>query len=129
MRFRMLAAGLLVSCASTLTQVASGSDFELEPGKTVQLAGTGVRVTFLEVASDSRCPVDVVCVTAGDAEIRLSVVGEGEDRTVSLHTMQEPRGATIGAVRLELTGLVPSPRSTVTIPPQEYRATIRWSAP
>ena len=81
------------------------------------------------VASDSRCPVDVVCVTAGDAEIRLSVVGEGEDRTVSLHTMQEPRSATIGAVRLELTGLVPSPRSTVTIPPQEYRATIRWSTP
>ena len=35
MRFRILAAGLLVSCASTLTQVASGSDFELEPGKTV----------------------------------------------------------------------------------------------
>jgi hypothetical protein len=129
MRFRILAAGLLVSCAATLTQVASGSDFELEPGKTVQLAGTGVRLTFLEVVNDSRCPVDVVCVTAGDAEVRLSVVGEGEDRTVSLHITEEPRSATIGAVRLELTGLVPSPRSTVTIRPQEYRATIRWSAP
>lgn len=129
MRFRILAAGLLVSCASSLTQVASGPDFELEPGKTVQLSGTGVRVTFLEVVNDSRCPVDVVCVTAGDAEVRLSVVGEGEDRTVSLHVMREPRSITIGAVRLELTGLVPSPRSTVTISPQDYRATIRWSTP
>jgi hypothetical protein len=129
MRFRILAAGLLVSCASTLTQVASNADFELEPGKPVQLAGTGVRVTFLAVVSDSRCPVDVVCVTAGDAEIRLSVVGEGEDRTVSLHTTQEPRSVTIGAVRIELTGLAPSPRSTVTTRPQEYRATIRWSSP
>ncbi len=129
MRFRILAAGLLVSCASTLTQVASNADFELEPGKPVQLAGTGVRVTFLAVVSDSRCPVDVVCVTAGDAEIRLSVVGEGEDRTVSLHTTQEPRSVTIGAVRIELFGLAPSPRSTVTTRPQEYRATIRWSSP
>ena len=129
MRFRMLAAGLLLSCASSLTQVASGPDFTLEPGQTVQLAGTGVRVTFLEVANDSRCPVDVVCVTAGDAEVRLAVVGEGEDRTVSLHTTQEPRSAAIGAVRLELTGLLPSPRSTVTTRPEEYRARIRWSAP
>ena len=129
MRFRILAAGLLVSCASTLTQVASGSDFALEPGKPVQLAGTGVRVTFLEVVSDSRCPVDVVCVTAGDAEVRLAVVGQGENRTVSLHTTQESRSATIGAVRLELTGLAPSPRSTVTTRPEAYRATIRWSAP
>ena len=129
MRFRILAAGLLVSCASSLTQVAPGSDFELEPGKTVQLSGTGVRVTLLEVVNDSRCPVDVVCVTAGDAEVRLAVVGEGEDRTVSLHLVREPRSVTIGAVRLELTGLTPSPRSTVTIPPAEYRARILWSAP
>ena len=129
MRFRILAAGLLVSCASSLTQVASGPDFELEPGKTVQLAGTGVRVTFLEVVNDSRCPVDVVCVTAGDAEVRLSVVGEGEERTVALHVMGEPRSLTVGAVRLELTGLVPSPRSTVTTRPQDYRARIRWSSP
>jgi hypothetical protein len=129
MGFRILAAGLLVSCASSLTQVASGPDFEPAPGKTVQLAGTGVRVTFLEVVNDSRCPVDVVCVTAGDAEVRLAVTGEGEDRTVSLHTTQEPRSTTIGAVRLELTGLMPSPRSTVTVRPQDYRAMIRWSAP
>jgi hypothetical protein len=129
MRLRILAAGLLVSCASSLTQVVSGSDFDLAPGTTVQLAGTGVRVTLLDVVNDSRCPVDVVCVTAGSAEVRLSVTGEGEDRTVSLHTMQEPRSITIGAVRLELTGLSPSPRSTVTIPPAEYRARIRWSTP
>ena len=129
MRFRYLAAGLLASCASSLTQVAPGPDFELVPGKTVQLSGTGVRVTFLEVVNDSRCPVDVVCITAGDAEVRLAVVGEGEDRAVSLHTMQEPRSTTVGAVRLELTGLVPSPRSTVTTPPGDYRASIRWSSP
>jgi hypothetical protein len=129
MGFRILAAGLLVSCASSLTQIAPGADFDLEPGKTVQLAGTGVRVTLLEVINDSRCPVDVVCVSAGDAEVRLAVVGEGEDRTVSLHVMQEPRSVTVGAVRLELTGLLPPPRSTRTIPPAEYRARIRWSAP
>ena len=129
MRFRILAAGLLLSCASSLTQVGPGFDFELEPGKPVQLSGTGVRMTLLEVVNDSRCPVDVVCVTAGDAEVRLRVVGEGEDRTVSLHVMQEPRSITVGAVWLELTGLAPWPRSTVTIPPGDYRARIRWSTP
>src|SRR5687768_18603336 len=106
MRFRILAAGLLLSCASSLTQVASGPDFELEPGKTVQLAGTGVRVSLLEVVNDSRCPVDVVCVTAGDAEVRLSVVVEGGDSTVAPHALGQPRRITFGPARMELTALV-----------------------
>jgi hypothetical protein len=129
MRIRLLAAGLLLACAPSLTQVAPGPEFELAPGSTVQLAGTGVRVTLVGVVNDSRCPIDVVCVTAGNAEVRLRVLSEGEDRMVSLHTMQEPRAATVGAISLELVSLAPSPRAGVPIPPAEYRARIRWGAP
>lgn len=35
-------------------------------------------ITFVEVISDSRCPVDVTCVWAGEAKILLAVYEKGE---------------------------------------------------
>ncbi len=129
MRMRFLAAMILTSCAPSLTQVAPGLEFELAPGHTVQLAETGVILSMVDVANDSRCPVDVVCVTAGNAEVRFRVRGEGDERVVSLHTMQEPKAVTVGAVRLELVSLAPPRRAGVPPVPAEYRARIRWSTP
>lgn len=129
MPIRSLLALLLTSCAPALTQVAPGQEFELAPGPTVQLAGTGVILSMLDVANDSRCPVDVVCVTAGNAEVRFRVRGDGDERVVSLHTMQEPKAVMVGAVRLELVSLAPPRRAGAPPAPAEYRARIRWSTP
>lgn len=37
----------------------------------------GLRVTFLEVVSDSRCPMDVMCVWMGEAVVLLEVQPRG----------------------------------------------------
>jgi|KBSSwiStaDraftv2_1062776.scaffolds.fasta_scaffold91419_2 hypothetical protein len=130
MTIRSIAALLLLGgCTSTLTAVPAGSEFELSPGATVELAGTGVVLTMLDVANDSRCPIDVVCITAGDAEVRFRVRGEGSESTVSLHTMQEPRAVTVGAVRVELVDLAPPNHAGAPPPPASYRARVRWSTP
>ncbi len=129
MRMRYLAAMILTSCAPSPTEVAPGPEFELAPGRSVQLAGTGIILSIVDVANDSRCPVDVVCVTAGNAEVRFRVRGEGDERVVSLHTMQEPRAVTVGAIRLELVSLAPPNRAGAPPAPAEYRAGIRWSTP
>jgi hypothetical protein len=129
MRLRSLLALLLTACTPSLTTVPAGSEFELSPGETVLLGSTDVALSMIDIANDSRCPVDVVCVTAGDAEVRFRVRAEGNDVTVSLHTMQEPRAVTVGAVRLELTSLAPPNHAGSPIPPGEYRAHIRWSTP
>lgn len=84
MRMRFLAARILTSCVPALTQVAPGQEFELAPGPTVQLAETGVILSMVDVANDSRCPVDVVCVTAGNAEVRFRVRGEGDERVARI---------------------------------------------
>lgn len=126
---RSLLALLLTACAPSLTAIPAGSEFELSPGATVQLAGTGVALTMIDVANDSRCPIDVVCVTAGDADVRFRVRGEGSDSTVSLHLMREPKGVTVGAVRIELMDLAPPNHAEAPPAPGDYRARIRWSAP
>lgn len=129
MRLSLSLALILTACAPSLTAVPGGSEFELSPGSTVRLAGTGMVLTMIDVANDSRCPIDVVCVTAGNAEVRLRVRADGKDTPVSLHTMQEPRAVTAGTVRLELMDLAPPNRAATPIQPAEYRARVRWTMP
>lgn len=130
MRRMTLGAGLLlVGCAPSMARVAAGREFDLTPGMEVELAGAGARLTLLDVPNDSRCPADVVCVSAGNALVRLRIQGGGIDTILALNTMMAPRSAAAGVAVVELLGLDPVPRSTVRIAPTDYRARIRWSTP
>lgn len=64
---------------SASVSVALAQEFPLRPGETAQLHGANLRLTFVEVLEDSRCPIDVVCVWAGNAKIQLHVRGVGTD--------------------------------------------------
>jgi hypothetical protein len=103
-----------------------GQETELAPGQTVQVGA--LRVTFVAVTGDSRCPVDVTCVWEGDAVARLTVSQPtGPVETRELHTSR-PREASYGDFRIELVRLDPAPRSTQTIPPDNYRLRFRVTA-
>lgn len=47
-------------------QAPLGEPFRLAQGETASVTGTQMTVRFAEVVSDSRCPVGVQCVRAGD---------------------------------------------------------------
>lgn len=38
----------------------------------------GIKITFLEVLEDSRCPKDVDCIWAGEAKIKISIKEKGK---------------------------------------------------
>ncbi|MFN0181113.1 MAG: hypothetical protein ACKVZ0_20080 [Gemmatimonadales bacterium] len=100
----------------------------LEVGETATIGGVGAR--FSEVKGDSRCPEDVVCAWAGDAEVVLTVgplTGEGPAQQLSLHTFLEPHAGTALGFVFTLVNLDPVPRSTDT--KRVYRATIRVDRP
>jgi len=99
-------------------------DIELAPGQSAQ--ASTVRVTFEGVASDSRCPVDVVCVWEGDAVVRLLLSHPEGNGTKELHTAG-PRSASFQGIRIELVRLDPAPRTTQTIPPDRYRLVLRFA--
>src|SRR5712671_4055395 len=62
-------------CATVETAIVAQPDvaFSLPLGKSAAVSGTGARITFRRVTEDSRCPVDVTCIWAGDAKIELAV--------------------------------------------------------
>ena len=122
--FMLLAAGVV--CGQT---ARVGREFELKAGRAVTLDGGALRVSFVRVSSDSRCPVDVECVWAGNAEVLLEVGGSRGRGKKSLRlntnaSPERPGEARYGRYILKLTGLAPRPRSTRKIAPGRYTATL-----
>jgi len=86
---------------------------------------TGLRIKFLELVEDSRCPTDTNCVWAGNAKVKIRVRGaRGQARTLTLNSTLQPQSVSYGGYEFKLAGLTPQPRSNIRINPNGYRATI-----
>jgi hypothetical protein len=116
---------LLGACAAPGSSVPLDGDFELRPGETITVAGTGQTVTFEAVTEDSRCPIGVMCVWAGNARVKIRLGVAGQDSSVTLNTQLEPRWIAIGKLRLELKSVTPHPQAGASIAPDAYRVTLR----
>ncbi len=99
--------------------------FTLAPGDRARVDGVDLTVLFDQVASDSRCPVNVVCVWEGDAVVKATLSQPGQSSsTVELHTSaQSARKVTYGSLTVTLVGLAPEPREGTAISQGAYRAT------
>ena len=109
------------------TGPALGERFWLRAGESAAIRGERATVTFERVLSDSRCAVDVQCIWAGEARgaFRLETRG-GDPVSFELDTDRE-RTREVGGYRITLHDVSPAPKSTVRIPPSEYRVEITVS--
>ena len=119
------AVAALGACATVETAVVAepGVEFELPLGKTAVLNSSGVRITFQQVKEDSRCPLDVQCVWAGEAKIELTVSRPGSPDDVKTISITPPNNETSsGDVRIRFVGLAPVPRQADAGKPRDYVA-------
>jgi hypothetical protein len=103
------------------------SELKLSPGQEVAVARTKLRIKFIVVESDSRCPTDVKCVWAGNAAVKLQLSGLGKSQSVTLNTSQAGQfvSETIyQGYKVKLVDLSPRPLSTQKIAPSDYQATL-----
>lgn len=85
-----------------------------------------LRVSFSQVLEDSRCPVDVTCIWAGNARVRIGIsMGMGPTFPLELNSSLEPTTVDWNGVRVTLLGVMPEPRSTEKIPPEAYSVRLR----
>lgn len=127
---RVLAAFVLasmVACNGTPTQpdrVQGGQPFDLRVGDSA-LTTDDLRVRFDTVRSDSRCPLDALCVRAGEAVIALTLSTPGEAAVGrELDTTPARSATTYLNFTITLTSLAPYPRSDRQIQPGDYVATL-----
>ena len=108
--------------------VNAGQQFALRIGETAGVATSQaiVLVRFNGVIQDSRCPVDVECITAGSATTLLSV-----QTALNVHdvTMDVPPEGSVELVVDEVTvvalGVRPNAEEGVTIDPLDYIVGLR----
>jgi hypothetical protein len=101
-----------------------GQPFDLKAGTSAVLAD-GLKLTFDRVRSDSRCPLDALCIQAGEAIVVLTLSQSGaaqEER--ELRTTPALSEASYLSYAIKLVALAPYPRSTQQIRPEDYVATL-----
>jgi hypothetical protein len=135
MRMLLLASCLLAATACSDKRAVGPStplnqQFTLPRGETISIDETSARLQFVEVTGDSRCPANAFCIQAGDAIVVVRVLDAGAAADYALHTGDSARAAaTHRQLRIELVQLAPYPFSGRPIEQDDYRATLKVTAP
>ncbi len=105
--------------------VALNERFTLAMGEVAAVNNTNLRLEFVRVTGDSRCPADAICIQGGDALVQVRASDGGSSTLLGLHTGDSSQaGADFGGARVTLLELQPYPFSSRTIAQEEYRATL-----
>ena len=116
----------IVACSGGPTQpdrVPKGAPFNLRIGESA-LTTDDLRIRFDTVRSDSRCPMDALCVRAGEAVIAITLSLPGEAAVGrELETVPAKAQTTFSRFTITLSSLAPYPRSDRLIQPNDYIAT------
>jgi hypothetical protein len=118
---------LCAGCAGSSTQPSQtplGQPFELRSRASAILDG-GLTITFDRVATDSRCPMNALCIWVGDALVLVTIshrAGGAVQR--ELHTHMSESEASYLAYSIKLLALAPYPRTDRQILPGDYVATL-----
>ena len=120
----LLAALAAAGCSSpTAPDAVLGKPFSLKTGATAELPD-GSQLTFARVVNDSRCPIDAICITAGDAEISVQLrPPSGQVESRAMHTQPSGSQISYGSYTIALTELTPYPQASRPTPVTEHVAT------
>ena len=105
-----------------------GHPFNLRAGRQVTIKAERLRIKFVAVESDSRCPSDVTCIWAGNAAVQLDAsTSRRENKSLVLNTNMSsslPGEMQYHGYKLRLLRLNPYPSSKQKIAPGDYTVTL-----
>jgi hypothetical protein len=104
-----------------------GREFKLKVGEEVFLRKENLKIKFVSVPEDSRCPINVDCFWSGNARVALTYQKNlNQSVNDTLNTNLQPHVSRYLRYRIILKDLEPYPTSTGPLPPdeEEYIATI-----
>ena len=101
-------------------------EFTLSIGESVQVEGGLGFIKFIKVLKDSRCPVDVTCVWAGNVKTEFEILDSARKKTsIFLNTRIKPDKLFLQGYTLQLISIFPSKIEGVSISPEQYRLKLR----
>ena len=91
---------LLAACGSSPDVPSLPAVVTLAPGEAAR--AESVRVTFVRVTSDSRCPINAICASAGEATAVFSITVRGLESAPELGVVNPAKRTTEPALRRTL---------------------------
>lgn len=110
-------------------KITLDKNFVLKVGQEALTGDGKLKIKFVSVAEDSRCPKGVNCIWAGNARVVLQV-GKSNGKPVNLELNTNPREATNAAgggfdqYLIKLVEVAPYPVADQTIRPGSYVVTL-----
>ena len=120
-RFGLATIFAILACASVENVITAAPDqtFSLPIGKTAAVSGSPSRITFTRVTEDSRCPINAVCVWAGDAKIELTLTRNGAPVATGILSLSpENNEVQLADLVVRFVGLAPAPVTPEPAPRQ-----------
>jgi len=118
---------LLLFASCVVTFAGHEKKVTVQVGKTATESHSKIKVEFVELIEDSRCPADANCVWAGNAKIRIKVSKRGNSQTIELNSGMANKDNTFAGYDFILEKLTPEPSSAVRIDRNGYVAVITLS--
>ena len=121
----LLAIGVFTACNNSISDQGNSihGNATLNLGETKYNVTTENTVSLDSVLSDSRCPIDVQCIWAGNAAARFTFLDHGHVIPFTLNTNAAfPVDTLISGYRIRLIDLKPAPHSGVVIKQSDYKA-------
>ncbi|MCQ8127790.1 hypothetical protein [Methylomonas rivi] len=113
------------AASAQASKVSLDTEFSLRVGQTVTIEDEGLVIKFKAVLEDSRCPVNAVCVWAGNGKAELEVIEiAGQNKTVLLNTEDKPKEIALKGHELKLIALNPPRIDGVSISSGDYAVTL-----
>ena len=129
MKFTIYLALLFAFLFGTIqtTQAQTGQRGKVKIYKQHNFSESKLTVKFISLIEDSRCPIGVNCVRAGNARIKIEISNGRGKEIFEINTTMGPKGASFGGYAINLIELTPVPKYNVKINQKSYQATFTIS--
>lgn len=83
-----------------------------------------IKIKFRGITEDSRCPMDAMCIWAGNAAAELEILTPDENLTEVLNSNVLPQSIWVSGIMIELIQVSPYPSTQIKINPEDYIITL-----
>ena len=112
---------------SGVMQAQTSQQVKIGVGKQKTVTKDKIKIQFVSLVEDSRCPTDTECVWAGNAKIKIKVSSRRGSEMFEINTNTGARGASFNGYAINLTSLTPAPATNIRINKNGYTAAFEIS--
>lgn len=101
-------------------------EFSIKYGQTIDVKEEKLKIKFVSVLEDSRCPRGEQCIRAGSVSVKLEVTKtNSKSISITLNTTGESQEVISQGLGIKLVDLQPYPKSGVNIKNDDYVVTLK----